>query len=191
MSPRRNRDSPTPSLASECAPHPGTNGGGDTRLRVRGWGSPNSDDWRKSLALCLLCDPDLENVASKKTPLKQPCCRGWRRSPRLENLPTGYDVRFPSRPRRRLPPLHQQRGRRGGGGAGGRRTAAEPPLGGGHAAVPQPGRRRRTVSAPVAELSRLAVQPQLSGLPPLKRVFFFPGKKSLDIQRAPILRRRR
>jgi hypothetical protein len=22
---------------------------------VRGWGSPNSDDWRKSLALCLLC----------------------------------------------------------------------------------------------------------------------------------------
>jgi hypothetical protein len=30
-------------------------GGGHTRLRVRGWGSPNSDDWRKSLALCLLC----------------------------------------------------------------------------------------------------------------------------------------
>jgi hypothetical protein len=30
-------------------------GGGHIRLRVRGWGSPNSDDWRKSLALCLLC----------------------------------------------------------------------------------------------------------------------------------------
>ncbi len=30
--------------------------GGHTRLRVRGWGSPNSDDWRKSLALCQLCD---------------------------------------------------------------------------------------------------------------------------------------
>jgi hypothetical protein len=29
--------------------------GGHTRLRVRGWGSPNSDDWRKGLALCLLC----------------------------------------------------------------------------------------------------------------------------------------
>jgi hypothetical protein len=29
-----------------------------TRLRVRGWGSPNSDDWRKSLALCLLCAVD-------------------------------------------------------------------------------------------------------------------------------------
>jgi hypothetical protein len=30
-------------------------GGGQTRLRLRGWGSPNSDDLRKSLALCLLC----------------------------------------------------------------------------------------------------------------------------------------
>jgi hypothetical protein len=41
MSPRRNWDSPTPSssLASECAPPPGTSGGGgQTRLRVRGWG---------------------------------------------------------------------------------------------------------------------------------------------------------
>jgi hypothetical protein len=28
-------------------------GGGHTRLRVREWGSPNSDDWRKSLALFL------------------------------------------------------------------------------------------------------------------------------------------
>jgi hypothetical protein len=27
-----------------------------SRQRVRGWGSPYSDDWRKSLALCLLCD---------------------------------------------------------------------------------------------------------------------------------------
>jgi hypothetical protein len=26
-----------------------------SRLRVRGWGSPCSDDWKKSLALCLLC----------------------------------------------------------------------------------------------------------------------------------------
>ncbi len=32
--------------------------GGHTRLRVRGWGwgCPNSDDWRKSLFLCPLCD---------------------------------------------------------------------------------------------------------------------------------------
>jgi hypothetical protein len=56
MSPRQNLDSPTPSLVSECAPPPGTKGGGQTRLRVRGWGSPNSDDRRKSLALCQLCD---------------------------------------------------------------------------------------------------------------------------------------
>jgi hypothetical protein len=47
----------TPSLASECAPPPGTKvWGGHTRLQVRGWGSPNSDDWRKSLTLCLLCE---------------------------------------------------------------------------------------------------------------------------------------
>ncbi len=31
------------------------NRGGHTRLQVRGWKSPNSDDWRKSLALCLIC----------------------------------------------------------------------------------------------------------------------------------------
>jgi hypothetical protein len=30
-------------------------GEGHTRLRVRGWGSPNSNDKRKSLALCKLC----------------------------------------------------------------------------------------------------------------------------------------
>jgi hypothetical protein len=46
---------PNPSLACECAP-PSRTGRGHTRLRVRGWGSPNSDDWRKSLALCLLRD---------------------------------------------------------------------------------------------------------------------------------------
>jgi hypothetical protein len=34
---------------SRVCPTPGTKGGGGhTRLRVRGWGSPNSDDWRKS-----------------------------------------------------------------------------------------------------------------------------------------------
>ncbi len=30
--------------------------GGHTGLRVRGWGSPSSEDCRKSLALCLLCE---------------------------------------------------------------------------------------------------------------------------------------
>jgi hypothetical protein len=55
MSPCRNWYDP--SLASECAPPPPrTKGWGAHSLRLRGWGSPNSDDWRKSLALCLLCD---------------------------------------------------------------------------------------------------------------------------------------
>ncbi len=57
LSPRPNWDSPTPSPASDCASPRNQRGGvrGHTRLRVRGWGSPNSDDWRIGLALCLLC----------------------------------------------------------------------------------------------------------------------------------------
>jgi hypothetical protein len=58
MSPRRNWDSPNPSLASVWSAPPRT-GGRHTRLRVRGWGSSNSDDWRKSFPLCLLCGTDL------------------------------------------------------------------------------------------------------------------------------------
>ncbi len=54
LSPRLNSDSPTSSPASECAPPPGTKGEGHTRLRVRGWGSPDSDELRKSLARCPL-----------------------------------------------------------------------------------------------------------------------------------------
>ncbi len=42
MSPRWNWDSPTPLAASECALPPGPKGGGHTRLRLKGWGSPNS-----------------------------------------------------------------------------------------------------------------------------------------------------
>ncbi len=46
---------PTPSPASECVP-PGIKEGCNTRLREgEGVGGPNSDDWRESLALCLLC----------------------------------------------------------------------------------------------------------------------------------------
>ncbi len=39
-------------------PHNGKGGGG-TRLRVRG---PNLDDWRKSLALCLLCEAGMLSI---------------------------------------------------------------------------------------------------------------------------------
>ncbi len=62
MSPRRNWDSPIPSLVCECAPSPRTKGwGGHTRQWARGWGSPNSDDWRKSLALCQLCGAGVQS----------------------------------------------------------------------------------------------------------------------------------
>jgi hypothetical protein len=47
MSPCRNCDSPTPSPASECAPPPEPKEG-HTRMRVRGWGSHNSDDQKKA-----------------------------------------------------------------------------------------------------------------------------------------------
>ncbi len=36
-------------------PEPAGRGHSHSPLRMRGWGSPNSDDGRKSLALCLLC----------------------------------------------------------------------------------------------------------------------------------------
>jgi hypothetical protein len=57
LSPCPNWDPHTPPPASECVPPPGTKRGGrHTRLRVRGcMGGLNSDDWRKSIALCLLC----------------------------------------------------------------------------------------------------------------------------------------
>jgi hypothetical protein len=48
---------PNPSPPSECGP-PRTKGwgGGHNRLRLRGWRSPNSDDWRNCITLCLLCE---------------------------------------------------------------------------------------------------------------------------------------
>ncbi len=48
LSPRSNWNLPPSFPQVSVYPHPRTKGG-DTRLRVRGWGSPNSDDWRKSL----------------------------------------------------------------------------------------------------------------------------------------------
>ncbi len=42
--------SPCRNFSNECYPQPPpwNNGGGNTRLGVRGWGSPNSFDWRKA-----------------------------------------------------------------------------------------------------------------------------------------------
>jgi hypothetical protein len=53
--PRRNWDSPTPSLASECAPPPRTKGGGAHSLAGEGLGEPQFRRLEKSLALCLFC----------------------------------------------------------------------------------------------------------------------------------------
>ncbi len=44
FSSRQNWDSPNPVAAGKCAPPPFGPGGGHTRLRERGWGSPNSDE---------------------------------------------------------------------------------------------------------------------------------------------------
>ncbi len=77
MFPRRNWDSPTPSPVSECAPQSWQKGGGgQARLRVRGWGRPNSNDWRKSLALCLLCGLTLpvEGLLIRTTKTSR-CCK--------------------------------------------------------------------------------------------------------------------
>jgi hypothetical protein len=47
--------SPSPQPQASVPPPPQPKEGGLTLSggRVRGWGSPNSDDWRKRLALCL------------------------------------------------------------------------------------------------------------------------------------------
>jgi hypothetical protein len=46
---------PPPLPLASVSPTPTKEEGVHTRLRVRGWGSSNSDDWRESLVLCLLC----------------------------------------------------------------------------------------------------------------------------------------
>ncbi len=56
MSPRWNRDSPTPLAASECAlPPPGPKGGGAHSPAAKGLGESQFQRLEKRLALCLLC----------------------------------------------------------------------------------------------------------------------------------------
>ncbi len=58
LSPRPNWDHPQPLSRKRVRPSPPEalgGGGGTLAYRSGGWGSPNSDGWRKSLALCLLC----------------------------------------------------------------------------------------------------------------------------------------
>ncbi len=55
---------PTPSPLSHCAPSRNQRAGGPTRLRVKGGGGPNLDDWRKSLVVCLNSIDSLYNTVS-------------------------------------------------------------------------------------------------------------------------------
>ncbi len=58
---------PTPLSCKRMSPPP-TKRGGNTRLRVRGWGSQNSEEWRKNLALCLLCAQHYVSSTSLQKP---------------------------------------------------------------------------------------------------------------------------
>ncbi len=63
MLPRRNWDSPNPSLASECVPLPGTKGGGEAHSPGgEGLGESQFRRLEKSLALCLLCGPESSRI---------------------------------------------------------------------------------------------------------------------------------
>jgi hypothetical protein len=74
MSPRRNWNSPTPSLVSECAP-PRTKGwgGGHTRLRLRGVGEYQFRRLDKKLStLPTLCGTPTKRLGTKRPITKHP-----------------------------------------------------------------------------------------------------------------------
>jgi hypothetical protein len=61
--------SPKPSPPQASVSPPGSKGGrSNTPLRVRGVGGPNSDDWKESLALCILFESN-HTTARKPGPL--------------------------------------------------------------------------------------------------------------------------
>jgi len=65
MFPRRNWDSPTPSLAGECAPPPGTKGARSPA--GEGLGESRFRRLEKSLVLCLLCGINLKITGHRGT----------------------------------------------------------------------------------------------------------------------------
>jgi hypothetical protein len=77
LSPRRNWDPLSRKLV--CIPLPPKNQRRveHTRLRVSGWGSPNSDDWRKSLSLCLLSGWDQRICYCKKKQILKVVFQHW------------------------------------------------------------------------------------------------------------------
>ncbi len=62
---------PQPLSCKRVCPPPDQRVGGHIRLWLRGWGSPNYDDWRKSLAPCLLCavNPPLASDPPSPSPV--------------------------------------------------------------------------------------------------------------------------
>ncbi len=70
FSSRWNWDSPTPLAAGECAPPP-FGPGGHTRLRLKGWGSPNSNEGTYTVVLYIykyfvLLSEGLTNIAARR-----------------------------------------------------------------------------------------------------------------------------
>ncbi len=65
ISPRRNWDSPNPSLASECAPPPQNPGGGAHSPAGEGLGESQFRRLEKSLALFLLCGYSVQYYSLK------------------------------------------------------------------------------------------------------------------------------
>jgi hypothetical protein len=84
---RRNWDTPHPLPRQQVSLPLNQRGVGQTRLGVRGWGSPNSDDWRKSLALCLLCALLLQKLGSVFS-------LSTRLDIFLKNFSSGHECRF-------------------------------------------------------------------------------------------------
>ncbi len=72
-------------------PEPWGEGGGHTRLRVRGRGCPNSDDSGKSLALCLLCGLNhffyLQVISSRCSATNPRATAGVWRRPQVDPYP--------------------------------------------------------------------------------------------------------
>jgi hypothetical protein len=62
---------PPPLSRKRVFPSPPEPKGGEAQCSPagEGWGSPNSDDWRKSLALCLLCGRRYKKEKERKRTL--------------------------------------------------------------------------------------------------------------------------
>jgi hypothetical protein len=81
---------PTPLSPASVPLPPERGGGGGSTLAcgMRGWGTSNSDDWRKSLAIGLLCAPS--------PPRKRVCFSPWTQREEEQHLLAGEEVGGPN-----------------------------------------------------------------------------------------------